>query len=82
MPDSLTAFLIGTPIDEKGESIWKRKKWNGSAICPGKNEEEKKEQAALRQEYLEAIRKSLTGTLENTYLVDEKGNKRKVQRRF
>ena len=44
--------------------------------------EEKKEQAALRQEYLEAIRKSLTGTLENTYLVDEKGNKRKVQRRF
>lgn len=47
----------------------------------GLNEEEK-EQAALRQEYLEAIRKSLTGTLENTYLVDEKGNKRKVQRRF
>ena len=47
----------------------------------GLNEEEKKEQA-LRQEYLEAIRKSLTGTLENTYLVDEKGNKRKVQRRF
>ena len=42
----------------------------------------KKEQAALRQEYLEAIRKSLTGTLENTYLVDEKGNKRNVQRRF
>ena len=48
----------------------------------GLNEEEKKEQAALRQEYLEAIRKRLTGTLENTYLVDEKGNKCKVQRRF
>ena len=48
----------------------------------GLTDEEKKEQAALRQEYLEAIRKSLTGTLENTYLVDEKGNQRKVQRRF
>ena len=48
------------------------------AYGKGKNGTE----AALRQEYLEAIRKSLTGTLENTYLVDEKGNKRKVQRRF
>ncbi len=47
----------------------------------GLSEEEKKEQAALRQEYLAAIRQDLTSTLDNTYVVDEKGNKRKVQRR-
>ena len=33
----------------------------------GLNDEEKREQAALRKEYLDAIRQSLTGTLENTY---------------
>ncbi len=48
----------------------------------GLDEEEKKEQTALRREYLDAIRKSLVGTLENTYVVDEKGNKRKIYRRF
>lgn len=47
----------------------------------GLTEEEAKEQAALRQEYLAAIRQDLTGTLENTYLVDPDGNKRKIQRR-
>ena len=48
----------------------------------GLDEEEKKEQTALRREYLDAIRKSLVGTLENTSVVDEKGNKRKIHRRF
>ena len=47
----------------------------------GLSEEEKKEQAALRQEYQAAIRQDLTSTLDNTYVVDEKGNKHKVQRR-
>ena len=48
----------------------------------GLDEEEKKEQTALRREYLDAIRKSLVGTLENSYVVDEKGNKRKIHPRF
>lgn len=47
----------------------------------GLTEEEKKEQAALRQEYLAAIRQDLTGTLDNTYVVDPNGNKKKIQRR-
>ena len=46
----------------------------------GLNDEEKREQATLRKEYLDAIRQSLTGTLENTYLVDEKGNSHKLHR--
>ena len=40
--------------------------------------EEQKERAELRAEYIAAIRMSLTGTLDNTYIVDEAGNKRKL----
>ena len=47
----------------------------------GLTQEETKEQATLRQEYLAAIRQDLTGTLNNTYIVDHNGNKRKIQRR-
>lgn len=44
----------------------------------GLTEEEKTEQAALRREYIEAYKKSLISQLENTYIVDEKGNKTKL----
>ncbi|MCD7917712.1 MAG: DUF896 domain-containing protein [Clostridiales bacterium] len=36
---------------------------------------EKAEQAALRQEYIAAVRASLRGQLDNTYVVDAQGNK-------
>ena len=42
-------------------------------------EAEKEEQAALRREYVAAVKRNLTAQLENTYLVDEKGRKRKLQ---
>lgn len=42
--------------------------------------EEKAEQAKLREEYLAAFRKNLTSTLDNTYIVDAKGNKTKVSK--
>lgn len=41
-------------------------------------DEEKVERAALRQEYINAVVGDLKGQLENTYLVDEKGNKTKL----
>lgn len=47
----------------------------------GLTEEEKIEQAALRREYIDSIKASLVGQLENTYIVDEKGNKRKVEKK-
>lgn len=47
----------------------------------GLTEEEKQEQAALRREYIDSFKASLVGQLENTYIVDEKGNKRKVQKK-
>lgn len=46
----------------------------------GLTEEEKAEQAALRREYVAAVKASLTAQLDNTYVVDAKGNKRKLGR--
>ncbi len=43
--------------------------------------EEKEEQDALRREYIDSFKRSLIGQLENTYIVDEKGRKKKVERR-
>lgn len=44
----------------------------------GLTEEEKQEQALLRREYIDAVKASLCANLDNTYVVDEKGNKRKL----
>ena len=47
----------------------------------GLSEEEKAEQAILRREYIDSFKRSLTGQLDNMYIVDEKGNKTKVERK-
>lgn len=47
----------------------------------GLTDAEKQEQAQLRREYIDSFKASLVGQLENTYIVDEKGNKKKVQRK-
>ena len=44
-------------------------------------EEELAERAALRAEYIAAVKESLASQLDNTYIVDEQGNKRKVSRK-
>lgn len=44
----------------------------------GLTEEEMAEQAALRREYVAAVKASLTAQLDNTYVVDSNGNKRKL----
>lgn len=48
----------------------------------GLTEEEKAEQAELRREYIESYRRSLIAQLENTYVVDEQGNKEKLTERI
>ena len=47
----------------------------------GLTDEEKQEQSELRREYIDSFKASLVGQLENTYIIDEKGNKRKVQKK-
>ena len=44
----------------------------------GLTDEEKAEQADLRREYIESYKRSLIAQLENTYVVDDKGNKQKL----
>ena len=47
----------------------------------GLTEEEIKERDILRRAYIDSFKASLVGQLENTYIVDEKGNKKKVQKK-
>ncbi len=47
----------------------------------GLSESEKEEQAKLRRLYIDSFKESLVGQLENTYIVDEKGNKKKVTKK-
>jgi len=43
--------------------------------------EETEERARLRREYIDSVLGSLTGHLDNTYMVDEKGNKTKLRKK-
>lgn len=51
------------------------------AKTEGLTEEEKAEQAVLRRAYIDGFKQSLVANLEHTYIIDEHGNKRKVQRK-
>ena len=42
---------------------------------------EEEERAALRREYVDSVLGSLRGQLDNTYSVDEKGQKRKLKKK-
>ncbi|MDE6776616.1 MAG: DUF896 domain-containing protein [Oscillospiraceae bacterium] len=44
----------------------------------GLTQEEQVEQETLRNQYRQEFRNSLTSQLENTYIMDEHGNKRKL----
>lgn len=44
----------------------------------GLNPEELAEQKVLREEYIQGFRNSLSSHLDNTYIMDEEGNKRKL----
>ena len=46
----------------------------------GLTEDEAKEQAQLRKEYIEAYKKSLISQLESIVIVDENGNKTKLKK--
>lgn len=49
------------------------------AKAEGLTPEETTERDALRQEYLNAIMRNAREVLDNTYIVDEKGNKRRLK---
>ena len=51
------------------------------AKTEGLTEEEIVERDQLRRIYIDSYKRSLTAQLDNTYLVDEQGNKKKLVRK-
>jgi len=49
------------------------------AKTQGLTPEEQAERDQLRREYVASVRENLRAQLDNTYIVDEKGNKTKLQ---
>ena len=47
----------------------------------GLTDEEKTEHAKLREEYVAAFKKNLRAQLDNMYILDEKGNKKKIEKK-
>ena len=47
----------------------------------GLTEWEQAEQAALRREYIDAVLGNLQSQLDHTYIVDEKGNRKKLKKK-
>ncbi len=47
----------------------------------GLTEAEKAEQAALRREYVDAVKQSLEGHLQNTVILEPTGEKRKLKKK-
>ena len=51
------------------------------AKTEGLTEEETQERARQRREYIDSVVGNLQGQLDNTYFVDEKGNKEKLKKK-
>ena len=51
------------------------------AKAEGLTPEELRERDILRREYIDAVQASLVGHLDNTWIVDEKGNKRPLPKK-
>ncbi len=52
-----------------------------SRTAEGLTEEEKAEQAALRREYVEAVKQSLQGHLDNTVILSPDGSRKKLKKK-
>ncbi|MBR2974155.1 MAG: DUF896 domain-containing protein [Clostridia bacterium] len=63
------------------EKITRINELSRKAKTVGLTEDEKAEQQALRKEYIAEWRLGLQQTLDNTYVVDSEGNKRKLEKK-
>lgn len=50
------------------------------AKAEGLTPEETAERDALRREYIDSVKRNLTAQLDNTWLIDENGNRRKLKK--
>ena len=51
------------------------------AKTAGLTEEEERERAVLRRAYIDSVLGNLKDQLDHTYIVDEQGNKRKLEKK-
>ena len=51
------------------------------AKTTGLTEEEERERAVLRRAYIDSVLGNLKGQLDHTYILDEQGNKRKLEKK-
>ena len=63
------------------EKITRINELSRKAKTVGLTDEEKAEQQALRKEYIAEWKLGLQQTLDNTYVVDSEGNKRKLEKK-
>ena len=63
------------------EKITRINELSRKAKTVGLTDEEKAEQQALRKEYIAEWKLGLQQTLDNTYVVDTQGNKRKLEKK-
>ena len=52
-----------------------------SKTAEGLTDQEKEEQQRLRKEYIAEWRQGVVQVLDNTYIMDENGNKRKLEKK-
>ena len=63
------------------ELIKKINELSRKSKAQGLTDAEKEEQAALRARYIQAFRQGMMNALDGVYIVDENGNKRKLEKR-
>ena len=63
------------------ETIRRINELAAKAKAEGLTPEELVERDQLRREYIAAVRRNLTAQLDNTYVVDEHGNKRPLRKK-
>ena len=51
------------------------------ARTAGLTEEEERERAVLRRAYIDSVLENIKSQLDHTYIVDEQGNKRKLEKK-
>ena len=81
MTEERIARLNELARKSKTIGLTEEEKQEFSIKLPDVGEEEKQEQALLRQEYLDAIRQSLEAQLDNVYIVEKDGTQTKLKKK-
>lgn len=80
-PNAIPHISTNEESEMKQERINRINELARKAKAEGLTPEETAERDELRKEYIAAVRENLRAHLDNTYIVDEKGNKRPLPRK-